>query len=137
MDPESGFLIAPSAIPEPPKPAVCPKCGKTPCECEEPPTVCPKCGKDPCECETPPSVCLKCGKSPCECPGRPTSVRLSFTATEDQIFEVFPAIANLADKSDGGQVSIDVVGNCAEGFDPAWLRNAVDEPLDEADIERQ
>lgn len=63
-------------------------------------------------------------------------VALIFKATREQVFKVFPAIANLADKSDEGKVRIHVEGLSAAGFDPNWLRNAVDEPLDEADIER-
>ncbi|MGQ9663661.1 MAG: hypothetical protein ACUVWX_15225 [Kiritimatiellia bacterium] len=31
---------------------------------------------------------------------------------------------------------IRIEGSSATGFDPSWLRNAVYEPLDEADIER-
>jgi len=67
---------------------------------------------------------------------RMNRVTLSFQATRDQVFKAFPAIANLADKSDGAQVRIRVEGTSADGFDPSWLRNAVDEPLDEADIKR-
>ncbi len=48
--------------------------------------------------------------------------------------KAFPAIANLADKSDGTKVTIRIEGSSAKGFDSFWLRNAVDEPLDEADI---
>jgi hypothetical protein len=47
-----------------------------------------------------------------------------------------PAIANLADNSDGARVMIHIEALSTSGFDPSWLRNAVDEPLDEADIER-
>jgi len=68
--------------------------------------------------------------------GRQNVVRLKFKATRDQVFKAFPAIANLADKSDGGKVTVDVEGSSSEGFDPSWLRNAVEEPLDEADIEK-
>jgi hypothetical protein len=32
---------------------------------------------------------------------------------------------------------IHIEASSQQGFDPAWLRNAVEEPLDEADIERQ
>jgi hypothetical protein len=63
-------------------------------------------------------------------------VRLSFAATRDQVFKAFPAIANLAEKSDGGKIVIHIEASSQQGFDPAWLRNAVEEPLDEADIER-
>ena len=68
--------------------------------------------------------------------GRKKRVALTFEATREQVFKAFPAIANLADKSDGGRVRIRIEGSSAAGFDPSWLRNAVDEPLDEADIER-
>ncbi len=64
-------------------------------------------------------------------------VKLVFKATRDQIFKTFPAIANLADKADGGRVTIHVEASSEKGFDPNWLRNAVEEPLDEADVEQQ
>jgi hypothetical protein len=51
IDLESGFLMLPQAIPLPPSPVACLKCGKTPCECVVPPAACPKCGKTP--------VCLR------------------------------------------------------------------------------
>ena len=62
-------------------------------------------------------------------------VRLSFAATRDQVFKAFPVIANLADKSDNGKIVIHLEASSRPGFDPAWLRNAVEEPLDEADIQ--
>ena len=61
---------------------------------------------------------------------------MAFEASREQVFNAFPAIANLADKFDGARVRIRIKGSSAAGFDPSWLRNAVDEPLDEADIER-
>jgi hypothetical protein len=67
---------------------------------------------------------------------RQGTVRLKFKATRDQIFKAFPAIANLADKSDDRKVTVNVEGASSGGFDPLWLRNAVEEPLDEANIER-
>jgi hypothetical protein len=133
VDLDSGFLILPEAIPTP-APSKCPKCGKSPCECEKP-ALCPKCGKSPCECSAPPTLCPKCGKSPCVCKTGKNAIRLCFTASRDQVFKVFPAIANLADKSDGGHVSIVIEGSAEDGYDPSWLRNAVEEPLDEANIE--
>jgi hypothetical protein len=63
-------------------------------------------------------------------------ITLVFEATREQVYKAFPAIANLAEKSDGAKVRIRVEGTSETGFDPSWLRNAVDEPLDEADIER-
>lgn len=66
--------------------------------------------------------------------GRKHEVSLAFDATREQVFKAFPAIANLADKSDGAKVRIIVRGFSSSGYDPLWLRNAVDEPLDEADV---
>jgi len=144
VDFDSGFIMAPAAIPEF-VPPVCPKCNQMPCVC---PTICHRCGKSPCvcgqvcpQCKQSPCVCVtpcpRCGKSPCECVSpRTQSVTLRFKATRDQIFKAFPAIANLADKSDEGKVQVKVEGRSADGFDPLWLRNAVEEPLDEANIER-
>ena len=51
------------------------------------------------------------------------------------MFKSFQAVANLADKSDGGKIKITFDGQCAAGYDPNWLRNAVLEPLDEANID--
>jgi len=64
-----------------------------------------------------------------------TAVRIRFTADRNQVFQSFSAIANLADKSDNGKISIVVEGHAAAGYDANWLRNAVQEPLDEANIE--
>ena len=63
-----------------------------------------------------------------------TKVPLPVTATRNQIFKAFPAIANLADKSDDGEITVQVEGTSAKGVDTACLRNAVEEPLDEADV---
>jgi hypothetical protein len=77
----------------------------------------------------------KCGHSPCtrRQPLR-TDVSVDFQASRDQVFKAFPAIANLAGKSDGGKVRIRVDAHSSAGFDPSWLRNAVEEPLEEADL---
>ena len=64
-----------------------------------------------------------------------TLVRIRFAANRDQVFKSFSAIANLADKSDDGKINIVVEGQAGAGFDANWLRNAVQEPLDEANID--
>jgi hypothetical protein len=64
-----------------------------------------------------------------------TTVRIRFAANRDEVFKSFQAIANLADKSDNGKISIIVDGQASAGYDANWLRNAVQEPLDEANIE--
>jgi len=71
-----------------------------------------------------------------EVAARKKRIVMTFEASREQVFKAFPAIANLADKSDGATVRIRVEGSSSVGFDPSWLRNAVDEPLEEADIER-
>jgi uncharacterized protein len=62
---------------------------------------------------------------------------VKFRATRDQVFKAFPAIANLADKSDEGKLTIQIQASNVAGYEETWLRNAVEEPLDEADIERE
>jgi len=117
VDFDSGFLMIPSAVPE-----------ITPIPIPEIPT-----GKR----EVPPT-----GTEPQTQPTEPEvsptvkKIFLFFAATRDQIFKAFPAIANLADKSDDEKVKIRIEGTASDGYDPSWLRNAVEEPLDEADIER-
>jgi uncharacterized protein len=136
VDLESGFIMMPEAIPAPPQPEVCPACGFSPCRCSQPPQLCPQCGKMPCVCGATPEICQRCGQSPCVCPSSEKIVSLKFKASRDQVYKAFPAIANLADKSDEGKVTILVEASAASGYDPNWLRNAVDEPLEEADIEK-
>jgi hypothetical protein len=120
VDFESGFLIVPSALPERPKPERGLGEGPGP----EPPVPPGGGGEEE-----------KPGPEPGPTDQR-KSVRYMFRATRDQVFKAFPAIANLADRSDDGKVKILVEGRAGAGYDPGWLRNAVDEPLDEADIER-
>jgi len=125
VDFESGFIMVPAAVPEA---AATP--GAVPIVAGVPT---PEPGMP-----VPPGVA---GGAPTPTPGTPVagrqrSVRLKFKATRDQIFKAFLAIANLAEKSDEGKVHVSVEGTSSAGFDPSWLRNAVEEPLDEADIEK-
>jgi hypothetical protein len=129
IDLDSGFLMMPAAIPE--APAVQPA-GAFPVDtgAVSPPSVH----------EGPARIDVGTGTGSVmtgtDAAGRKKRVALTFEATREQVFKAFPAIANLADKSDGGKVRIRIEGSSAAGFDPSWLRNAVDEPLDEADIDR-
>lgn len=124
IDFESGFLIMPSAIPE----------ATTPISVPEPPH--PTVHDGPVVGGPAPLSPPKRDSPPVASPVPQTNhmVRLSFAATRDQVFKAFPAIANLADKSDDGKIVIHIEASSQPGFDPAWLRNAVEEPLDEADI---
>ena len=133
IDLESGFIMLPQAIPQPEKPAVCPKCGKSPCQCAVPLQPCPKCGKAPCVCTTPPTVCPKCGKTPCVCQTPPVTektVGLSFTADRDQLFTAWNAMANLAEMA--GKVTVKAESEA--GFDKSKLNNGVLEPPREANL---
>ena len=126
VDFESGFLMVPAAVPDAvTSPGAAPTAPGVPAPGPGTPTQ-----------PTAP------GGAPTAIPGAPvagrqSTVRLAFKATRAQIFKAFLAIANLADKSDEGKVNVKVEGTSREGYDPSWLRNAVDEPLDEAEIERE
>jgi hypothetical protein len=127
VDFESGFIMVPTAIPEA---AATLAAGTVPAT----PGV-------PVRAPGSPPQPRGAGTVPDTTPGaagtaRQSTVRLKFKATRDQIFKAFPAIANLADKSNDRKVTVSVDGTSSEGFDPSWLRNAVEEPLDEADIEK-
>lgn len=129
VDFDSGFLMMPQAVPEaqPAQPA-----GAFPTDTGAfpPPSVYEK--------QTVVGVETDTGlvTTGTDAAGRKNRIVFSFEATREQVFKAFPAIANLADKSDGAKVRIRIEGTSAIGFDPSWLRNAVEEPLDEADIKR-
>ena len=53
--------------------------------------------------------------------------------TRQQLYTGFNAIGNLAEAA--GSVRMTVEAHKLDGFDPTWLRNAVVEPLEEADVE--
>jgi len=129
IDFDSGFLMMPHAIPE--APAAQPE-GTFPIDSGAVP--------QPSVQEGPAGIGVGAGTESqttgTDVSGRKKRVAFAFEATREQVFKAFPAIANLADKSDGARVRIRVEGSSAAGFDPSWLRNAVNEPLDEADIER-
>ncbi len=62
----------------------------------------------------------------------PSALRLRMTLTRQQLYQSFSAIGNLAERA--GTVEMTVEAQSPTGFDPVWLRNAVLEPLEEADI---
>ena len=61
-----------------------------------------------------------------------TTVRLTMRMTRQQLYASFNAIGNLAEAA--GSIRMKIEAQKLDGFDPAWLRNAVLEPLDEADV---
>lgn len=62
-----------------------------------------------------------------------THVELRLRLTRSQLYASFNALANLAEKA--GSIEVAVIADSMSGFDPVWLRNAVQEPLDEAGAE--
>jgi hypothetical protein len=60
-------------------------------------------------------------------------VRLVLHLNRRQLYAVTGALDNLADAASGIRVIVEATR--AAGFDPSWLRNAVLEPLDEADVQ--
>ena len=61
--------------------------------------------------------------------------RLRMETDKPGAFRAFRAIQNLSDRSDRMAVQIEIQAESDTGFDALWLRNAVEEPLDEADID--
>jgi len=63
--------------------------------------------------------------------------RLNIATDKGRAFRAFRAIQNLTERADRMTVQIQIQAESDGGFDALWLRNAVEEPLDEADIEAQ
>lgn len=61
--------------------------------------------------------------------------RLRMETDKPGAFRAFRAIQNLRDRSDRMAVQIEIQAESDTGFDALWLRNAVEEPLDEAYID--
>jgi hypothetical protein len=60
-------------------------------------------------------------------------LRIVCTVGKDSLFPlVRTMLTNLADRSDQLRVQMDIDAEAAELFDPAWIRNAVREPLEES-----
>ena len=62
-----------------------------------------------------------------------TQIIYSLKVNRQQLFKCFTALGNLADKS--GELKLLIEAQIKEGVDANWLRNAVEEPIEEAGIE--
>jgi Protein of unknown function (DUF499) len=60
--------------------------------------------------------------------------RLRFTTNKQQLFRAFRPLQNLAEKVSSLEVTLEVIAQSDTPLDASWLRNAVEEPLDEADV---
>ncbi len=63
--------------------------------------------------------------------------RVRVQANAAQLFRILPALQNLAEKSSRFVAALDVRAEGREPFDKTWLRNAVEEHLDEAGVDVQ
>ncbi len=75
------------------------------------------------------SVDVVNGKKP------PRRYTLNFTANKSKIFEVFQILQNLSDKADDMTIGIEIRAHSKQEFNHTWIRNAIEEPLDEMDIQ--
>jgi Protein of unknown function (DUF499) len=113
IDLSSGFIVLPAAIE-----AEAPLEPKVP---TEPSPAPPETGGTITHQPTPPTY------------SAPSSqVRLKLVLNRQQVYASFNAFANLADKA--GTIEVVVNAQSLQGFDAVWLRNAVLEPLEEADV---
>jgi hypothetical protein len=61
--------------------------------------------------------------------------KLSSIMNKSQIFQLFEVLQALSDKADDMTIQIEVRAHTNQEFDPNWIRNAIEEPLDEMDIQ--
>ena len=120
---DQAYLIAPSVAKKHVKAPVLPPVGPQPPQPPQPPGPGP--GPEP---PVQPPIPVGPGET-----GRRYTLALS--ATKDNVFKVFPALQTLSDKSKAMEVSLRVTAEAEDEFEQTWLRNAVEEPLDEANIE--
>lgn len=71
---------------------------------------------------------IKEGKQPA------ITYRLESVVDKSHLFDVIQALQTLCDRADTMNISIKVTATKKDGFDLNWLRNAIEEPLDEQEI---
>ncbi len=69
-------------------------------------------------------------------PERQKSFQLEFQADKEQILKILPSLADLADLSRDGRISVRIESTSQEGYDSSWLYQAFQEPLGIAEVER-
>lgn len=60
--------------------------------------------------------------------------KLTSTTNKSKIFQLFEVLQALSDKADDMTIQIEVSAHTKQEFDIGWIRNAIEEPLDEMDI---
>lgn len=61
--------------------------------------------------------------------------KLTSVTDKSKIFQLFEVLQTLSDKAEGMTIKIEVQAHTQDKFDPTWIRNAIEEPLDEMDIQ--
>ncbi|MDV2993250.1 MAG: hypothetical protein N4J56_002904 [Chroococcidiopsis sp. SAG 2025] len=61
--------------------------------------------------------------------------KIATIAKKFQIFQLFEVLQALSDKADDMDIQIEIRAHTKQEFDPNWIRNAIEEPLDEMDIQ--
>ncbi|MFH7027826.1 MAG: hypothetical protein ACHBN1_21115 [Heteroscytonema crispum UTEX LB 1556] len=61
--------------------------------------------------------------------------KLTSVTDKSKIFQLFEVLQTLSDKADRMTIKIEVQANTQDKFDLNWIRNAIEEPLDELDIQ--
>ena len=72
--------------------------------------------------------------APISAHGPADSYELTISADKKQATKVFRVLVNLLERATTMSLRVQVSAEADGGFDPVWLRNAVEEPLDEADV---
>ena len=65
--------------------------------------------------------------------GKVFQLTYNLRINRQQLYKCFNAFGNLAEKA--GEISLKVEAELEEGVDPLWIRNAVEEPMEEASVE--
>ncbi|RJS73260.1 DUF499 domain-containing protein [Methanophagales archaeon] len=65
--------------------------------------------------------------------GKITQIMYSLKVNRQQLYECFNALGNLVEKT--GELSLKIEAQTKEGIDASWLKNAVEEPIEEAGVE--
>lgn len=61
--------------------------------------------------------------------------KLTSITNKSKIFQLFEVLQALSDKADDMTINIEVRAHTKQEFDRSWIRNAIEEPLDEMDIQ--
>jgi len=65
--------------------------------------------------------------------GKITEIKYSLKVNRQQLYKCFKALGNLAEKT--GELKLTIETQTKEGIDAGWLRNAVEEPIEESGVE--